>query len=250
MTKARRIEGPCAPLFYLVATLLLLSAKITVAQSVDLSSLEICANLETPELKLACFEAIINAGNLPEEQVSEIAVAGAPENAPAATKPEIAVAAAPENEAVAVEPAVAIAAAPENEAVEVEPAVAIAGAPGNLPAAVEPESAGHSQAATEAAAVVSATTSDDDFGREQLATADQEEEKEVIKATVIDVTQGSSKLLYFHLANGHVWRQIEPRRLQYPKSDDFEVSIARGVMGEYRMRIGDNGRMVRIRRVE
>ncbi len=68
MTRAGRLEGPCAPLFFSAAVtfLLLLSAKITAAQSVDLSSLEICANLGTPELKLACFEAIIASSKTPD----------------------------------------------------------------------------------------------------------------------------------------------------------------------------------------
>jgi len=98
--------------------------------------------------------------------------------------------------------------------------------------------------------MVSGTPSDNDFGREQLTAPDQEQKKEVIKAMVVDVTQGYNKLLYFHLANGHVWRQIEVRRFQYPKSGEFEINISRGMMGEYRMRIGDKGQMVRIRRVE
>ena len=168
MSKARRSEGPRAPLFYAAAAFLLLSGKIAAPQTVDLATLELCAGLETQRLRLACFEAIIASSKTPETR--------------------------------------------------------------------QP--------------VASVTPSGEDFGREQLAALDQGEEKQVIKAIVVDVTQGSSKLLYFHLANGQVWRQIEPRRFQYPKQGDFEVSISQGVMSEYRLRIGDNGRMVRIRRVE
>ena len=168
MPKARRSEGPRAPLFYSAAALLLVSAKFATAQTVDVSTLENCAGLETQQLKLACFEAIIASSKTPETR---------------------------------------------------QPVASV------MPAG-------------------------EDIGREQLAAADQGEKKEVIKAMVVDVTQGSSKLLYFHLANGQVWRQIEPRRFQYPKQSDFEVSISQGVLSEYRLRIGDNGRMVRIRRVE
>jgi len=50
--------------------------------------------------------------------------------------------------------------------------------------------------------------------------------------------------------NGQVWRQNEARHYSYPKNREFEVNITRGMMGEYRMRIGDNSRMVRIRRVK
>jgi hypothetical protein len=52
------------------------------------------------------------------------------------------------------------------------------------------------------------------------------------------------------LDNGQVWRQNEARHLEYPRSGEFDINITRGMMGDYRMRIGDNGRMVRIRRVQ
>ena len=76
------------------------------------------------------------------------------------------------------------------------------------------------------------------------------EEEAVFQATVTEVTTAGYKTLYFHLANGQVWRQIEPRRFSYPKNGDFDVNITRGMMGDYRLRIGDKGRMVAIRRVE
>jgi len=235
MTRARRLEGPRAPLFYSAAALLLISAKITAAQPVDLSTLELCASLETPEFKLACFEALIATGRTPAAEVPEVDVAGGAESAPVATEPEVAVAVTRENASAAIEPEVA----------------AVAGAPENAPDAIETEpDTADIQVATETTAMVSGTPSDNDFGREQLTAPDQEQKKEVIKAMVVDVTQGYNKLLYFHLANGHVWRQIEVRRFQYPKSGEFEINISRGMMGEYRMRIGDKGQMVRIRRVE
>ena len=43
---------------------------------------------------------------------------------------------------------------------------------------------------------------------------------------------------------------MEARHYQYPKDREFDINITRGIMGDYRMRIGDNGRMVRIRRVK
>lgn len=252
MTKARRSEGPCAPLFYSAAAMLLLFGKISTAQTVDLSTLELCASLETPEFKLACFEALIATGRTPAAEVPEVDVAGGAESAPVATEPEVPVAVTPENAPAAVEPEVAVAVTRENASAAIEPEVAaVAGAPENAPDAIETEpDTADIQVATETTAMVSGTPSDNDFGREQLTAPDQEQKKEVIKAMVVDVTQGYNKLLYFHLANGHVWRQIEVRRFQYPKSGEFEINISRGMMGEYRMRIGDKGQMVRIRRVE
>ena len=201
MIKARRKEGPCAPLFFSAAALLLLSTGVTSAQTVDLSSLEICANLESQELKLACFEAIIAAGRTSGEQASEDGAAMVLENAPVAADPESY-------------------AANVDMTAKVNSSVATAAA---LPA--------------------------DDFGNENLDVPESTEEN-IIRATVTEVSTGYNKILYFHLANGDVWRQIEARHLQYPKGRDFEISITQGMMGEYRLRIGGDGRMVKIRRVK
>jgi len=182
--------------------MLLLTARMTTAQTVDLSSLEVCANLETPELKLACFEAIVATGRISGEQVpGDGAAAVVRENAPAALDPE-------------------------------PPAANVA----MTPRAVAPVTT---------AAVAPA----DDFGRKHLDVPESTEDK-IIRATVTEVSKGYNKKLYFHLANGQVWRQIEARYLQYPKDGDFEINITQGMMGDYRLRIGDNGRMVRIKRIK
>jgi len=66
----------------------------------------------------------------------------------------------------------------------------------------------------------------------------------VFHATVIEVTQGRNRTLHFHFDNGQVWRQMEARHLEYPRNVEFDINITRGMMGDYRMRIGDDGRMV------
>ncbi len=91
------------------------------------------------------------------------------------------------------------------------------------------------------------------LGEEHLDRPETEEkanEDEVFHATVTEVTQGHNRILYFHFDNGQVWRQIEARHFEYPRSGEFDINITRGMMGDYRMRIGDNGRMVSIRRVQ
>ncbi len=201
MTQARRKEGPCAPLFFSAAALLLLSARMTAAQTVDLSSLEICANLETPELKLACFDAIIATGRTSGEQAPADGATIVLEHAPVVVDPE--------------------------------------------PYAAN---VGTTPGARESVAMAPAALGDD-VGQKHLNDSEQPEKK-IIRATVTEVSQGYNKILYFHLANGHVWRQIEARHLQYPKGRDFEINITQGMFGAYRLRIGDDGRMVAIRRVK
>jgi hypothetical protein len=215
MSKARRTEGPRAPLFFSALPLLVLSGLVS-AQSVELSDLEICASLETAELKLICFEAIIATAKRAAEPVLD-----------SSPLPKA-------------EPTPAIAEDAESSA------------PNGV---VEPEEKPRLKAEiVTAVASATASTSADEFGQEHL----EKEQRsavaapEVLAATVVEVTQGSNRALSFHLSNGQVWRQIEPRYFPYPKDGEFDVTISTGMMGEYRLRVGktgDSGRMVRIRRV-
>ena len=202
MTVARRLEGPCAPLFYATTVWLTLTASLAVAQTVNRSELELCASLETSELKLACFEAIIAASKARGGQQRDAA-----------------------------EPPTPVSGTTEIE-VSAEAVTTLA----------TPQPA--------AAAVTEEAVSTAEFGQEHLDKPGKEDNKVVIKATVTEVTRGRNNILYFHLANGHVWRQIEPRYVPYPKQAEFEIDITRGMMGEYRLRIEEDGRMVRIRRVK
>ena len=222
MSKARRTEGPRAPLFFSAASVfMLLSATPASSQSVDVSALELCAGLATPELKIACFEAIIASS-----ETAPVLEAGAIES-PVADQPVARADAVPE-----VAPAV-----------DTTPAAAPA-------IAVTPTSIPNVAATSTTAAAVVADT---EFGQEKLdhpEKKEEEKENEIFRATVTDVTEGHNSVLYFHLDNGHVWRQLEARHLQYPKNGEFDINITRGMMGDYRLRIGENGKMVRIRRVE
>ena len=233
MHKAVTKEGPRAPLFYLAASIaLLLQSSPAWSQMVDISALQLCAELETPELKVSCFEAIIASNKV-----------GAVEETRAAAPPAMQTTAAGVSaNAVAPKPAAETLAAPGSD-------LAPASAAGKLAAAPEsdvpPASAtGESPAATVARG--------DEFGQEYLVGPEQEQERDdgALHATVIEVSKGRNDILYFHLDNGQLWRQNEARHYPYPKNSEFEVDISRGMMGEYRLRIGDNGRMVRIRRVK
>lgn len=181
--------------------------------------MELCAGLATPELELACFEAIIASSQTPqavEAGAVETPVADPPA-AQADTAPEMA------------------------PAVEATPAVAAA-------IAATPES---SAAVATTSTTTATVVADTDFGQEHLDRPKQKKNgNEIHRATVTEVTRGRNKILYFHFDNGQVWRQMEPRHFQYPKNGEFEINITRGMMGDYRLRIGDNGRMVRIRRVQ
>jgi hypothetical protein len=232
-------EGPRAPLFYSVATVLLLVTNVTQSQSVDLSSLQECASLETPDLKLACFEAIIEAHSSSNAQIPGAAPVTSGETAPTVDS-EI-------NRTAAQAPIAD--SAPESDpsagtmaAAETVPIVK----PKNASPAVEPSP---EDTGTRDSVVKISPEPVAEFGAEQLPERNRDSDQ-TIRATVVDVRQGYNRTLSFYMADGQVWRQIEPRRLQYPKNEEFEVIISQGMLGEYRLRIGENGRLVKIRRIK
>jgi hypothetical protein len=262
--------------------LLLLYGKVATAQTVDLSELEQCVGLATQERKLACFEAIITnsktpesrapgATDSPEPEPPVAAVEAVPDTLPAAeamTQEAPAVEAATDSTpaAVAVSSApVVVATEPPVEvmsqhapavAAATESTPAVGAKPGSAPAAVATSSVAVAVTPEPSAATVTPTPetlASSRLGEEHLdrpATEEAEDKDEVFYATVTEVAKGRNKILYFRFDNGQVWRQLEARTLTYPKNGDFDITITRGMMGDYRMRIGDNGRMVRIRRVK
>ena len=211
-----------------------------------MSTLEICAALETPELQLSCFNDIIadsKTADMGQEGVVAEPVAESPaievEAVPEAQPPiEVTSREVPTVEAVAdTTPVVAA----TTTATVVETTTPLAPAP-----AVAPEP---SPAAAGAAPVSVASGKLGEEHLERPVTEKKTDDDKVFWATVIEVSEGRNGLLYFHFDNGQVWRQMEARHLEYPRSGEFDIKITQGMMGDYRMRIGEKGRMVRIRRV-
>ena len=262
MTKARPKEGPSAPLFYWapVIPILMLCTGAVQAQTVDLADLEACAALETDERKLACFEAIV-ADQQPVPQPAEAAPAAQPAEARSAsadtTPPPAPVqaTAAPAETAVVPPGPSSVSGAPAAVIVEsagAEPPPAPGPArersapqePGPAPVADSPAQPASTPAATVAEAPGTAA---DEFGREHLGRS-EDSGTETMSAVVIDVTRTGYGELVFHLDNGQVWRQQEKRYYPYPRNREFDVTISRGILGEYQLQVEGTGRKVTIRR--
>jgi hypothetical protein len=233
MADAGPKEGPRAPLFY--GAIALAVAGNVHAQTVELSDLESCARLASPDLKLACFEAIIAKEKSVVEPPAEALVPEVPATADIdavqAEVPEsVAPAAATVSEAKTAEESLPAA----NSTLEPVPAADEAVATAAEPAAVQAEMA--------------TSTAAHSFGREHLESAD--EQTEILRAVVVDVDKDHYGALIFHLDNGQVWRQVEPRYFPYPRNQEFDVLITIGMMGDYRLQVGGTGRKVRIRRTK
>lgn len=209
------------------------------AQDVTQAELAECAAKATAAEKLACYEALtVVTAEAPVEP--EAASPDPAAQAPSETETKAEVAADVPAESVRT---------PDQTVIEPAAATSVTGAPpaklraAPARAAVEPASA-------PPAAVESRSAVPDDLGMEHLDHEQEKTEPVAVTATVSEVTESHTGRLYFHFSNGQVWRQVEPRRFRYPTEPPFEVTISQGLMGDYRLRVGGEGPMTHIRRVE
>lgn len=77
-----------------------------------------------------------------------------------------------------------------------------------------------------------------------------EKEPEGIAYRVLHLTKDGERRYVFRMENGQVWRQIEPSYLRVPKYIPFDVRIAKGTFGDYKLRIGGEGRFSRVIRIK
>ncbi|RLA29446.1 MAG: hypothetical protein DRQ63_00815 [Gammaproteobacteria bacterium] len=208
------------------AVILLAASGPAAAQTVEQSDLALCASLATSELKLACFEALTAIEGKVAPLATDAAAEPLPESAAMDKAPETAAAAAglAGSDAGPVVPAPAATASDDQAEVVDELGR-------ELPDEEQVDRV-------------------DEIGREHLSEEKNvEKEETVVRATVSEVVQGGYDVLYFHFANGQVWRQLESRRFSYPRDGEFDVVIDTGMMGEYRLRLDAGGPMTRIRRI-
>jgi hypothetical protein len=194
-------------------------------QSVDLARLEACNALPTDEARLACFEAIVG----PQDSVP---VPGA--------EPVAAAAGRPEPEAIA-GPATASAAAP---VIEAAAPVESAGEGAASATTAGPAATGGAPAAEPPIA-----PRNEGFGREHIESAPEDAPYE-LQAIVTEAVRRRDKGVTFTLDNGQVWQQVDDRYFPYPRDEDFAIVISQGMMGDYRLRVGGTGRMIRVRRTK
>lgn len=241
MTKAKRLEGPSAPLFYCALPLLFGAAAI--AQTVEVSELERCAALETDVLKLACYESLASTDSdaPPTEPPAAAELEPAtPEPAPPANEIEVS------PEAATVEVVETPPEAP-SEPFAVAPVPAADPEPGREP---EPATVQQREPVPAAAPQPEPAPTSDAAAVPESYGLNGRSGPEVVTASVVKVTKDRYGALIFHFANGQVWKQLEKRYFSYPKRREFDVTISRGMMGEYRLQVEGAGRKVTIRRTQ
>jgi len=255
MPKAVPREGLRAPLFFIV---ILASANVS-AQGVSQEDLQRCSRLDSADARLACFDALAEPVSAPIDQEPSGAVATAAEPAEAAENPvaakvepaDMTESAEPDNSvdastAAGVATAIAVA---DDWAEAPDASASSRDAPPELQPAEVVADESPQVAAAAATASAAADSMPDELGDRYIDGGAQEED-EAIVATVDNVRVGYGRRLIFHFDNGQVWQQRNKDYIVYPKDEPFEVEISRGMMGDYRLRVGGEGRMTRIVRVE
>jgi hypothetical protein len=84
----------------------------------------------------------------------------------------------------------------------------------------------------------------DDFGLEQR----EERAEERLEATIAEVQRDRSGHHYLRLDNGQIWRENTPGRLRYQVGD--RVTIERGALGSFDLRLEGARRSAKVRRLQ
>ncbi len=103
-------------------------------------------------------------------------------------------------------------------------------------------------------------TTVDEFGLgDQIARAEKQEKKrkekenevDSFRATIVQSEKSGSNFFVVMLDNGQVWEETDgsTRRIGLPRVG-MPVEISKGLFGSYRMKIGDDNRVARVRRLK
>lgn len=124
---------------------------------------------------------------------------------------------------------------------------------------IRQETAEESAAAEASGALIAAegATEDELFGAEALASTKSakrdEDRKKRLEATVVEFRVDPFKNVTAVLDNGQVWRQLsgDDTVIHLPRNDKvFTVTIKKGGLGNYRMKVNELGRWIRVRRIK
>jgi hypothetical protein len=113
-------------------------------------------------------------------------------------------------------------------------------APAPGPQTAQPSSVGQGPAAV--------ATTESGFGLERVEGADRKEVKEIRSRYVGDFTGWDGKTV-FRLENGQAWQQIESGRMSW-KATNPMITIKRGFMGSYVLKVEGVNKTVRVKRIE
>jgi len=68
--------------------------------------------------------------------------------------------------------------------------------------------------------------------------------------TIKKAYRNKRKLWVFEFTNGQIWQQLEIQYIKVPKELNTTVTISSGIFGSYDLRVGDDGRPIKVRRLK
>lgn len=71
-----------------------------------------------------------------------------------------------------------------------------------------------------------------------------------VALTLKKANKNKRKLWVFEFTNGQIWQQLESQYVKVPKDFKTTVTISIGIFGSYDLRVGDDGRPIKVRRLK
>lgn len=89
-----------------------------------------------------------------------------------------------------------------------------------------------------------------ELGDKYLPEQAKKKSAESVTVTIVSAERDSEGRWQFVLKNGQVWRQLEARYLKVPRGFPADAIITPGALGSFSLKIGDDGKSVKIKRVK
>jgi len=88
-----------------------------------------------------------------------------------------------------------------------------------------------------------------ELGQKYLKTKQASNAKQNINLLLVDIDKDKQKRMVFTFENGQAWKQTEPRFVKRPASLPMQVQLLSGALGSFSVKLGENGRLVKVKRV-
>ena len=88
------------------------------------------------------------------------------------------------------------------------------------------------------------------FGEKYLEKKASKTQDITVALTLNKAYRNKRKLWVFEFTNGQIWQQLEIQYIKVPKALNTTATISSGIFGSYDLRVGANGRPIKVKRLK